>query len=176
MLYVSGINDNLIEVTDTDDNTIESISNRDLVEVCESGITVYGVSIFNRIAKCTPLTLGMTLLPLRLGDLINKWKAIHNEWNGYPVRDYLAELRVGTVIDVIIWEEENKGKAKFIKLGIDSWYYTGRIVNSGEVMPTYLAYVHLERECLYCTKYKIIGGKLNDKELSRVRKGIVMGV
>lgn len=131
MLYVSNvIKDNQIEVTDTSTGKTEILSNKAIVKLVENKeADIYGVDVYNHKAECTPLKINQTLDILKLIALINKWRKIHNSWTAKPVEDYLACLKVGTIINVDYHDKDTAGRVfsgttTLKKLNYDEWLFT----------------------------------------------------
>lgn len=159
MLYISKVeSESRITVTDTEDGVSEIYTDSQIARfISKYKLNIYGTSYYNYKANCTPLTLNKKLSIPRLKKLLEDWKKLHNQWTGYPVEDYLAELQIGTVITVEYhdnYPESNRvfyGKSQLKKIGQDSWYFedTNNIA-SGDVGDSRFGAQCLESSCVYC--------------------------
>ena len=130
MFYISSQKGDKYGVTDTNDGVEEFYSTKELAKLYESNknLVIYGTSYYNHDMECTVLELGKVLSVGELKGRIKKWREVHNQWSGYPVRDYLAEAVVGTVIYVDYVTETSSGtlmsgRTKLHKTGVDTWKY-----------------------------------------------------
>lgn len=130
MLYVSTIKDKShIGVTDTDDNIEEFYSNSDLVHFYKDlKLMIYGCYVYNNVAELTELTINRQLEKSALLGLVNILKTANNPWNMYPLRDYMACLKVGTCFTIMFIDRTSSGitisnKAIFTKVGLDNWKF-----------------------------------------------------
>ena len=164
MFYVSKVlNKDKIGVVDTDDGIEEFFDNKSLVKIIkEKGIEIYGAYCYNNIAECEPLVINQTLDVAKLRSLLDNWKNIHNQWSGYPVENYLASAKVGTVI-VVDYKYYGDGTKRWHdsttylkKLGIDKWHYKD-VENSfdGKEGDSRFAAWALEVSCIYSTLKRI---------------------
>lgn len=156
MFYVSSLKDNKIGITDTRDNKEEFYSNKEIVQFVESKVAdIYGVSVFNHEADCTVLQTDKSLSSSKLKELLTNWKNLHNPWTGVKVQDYLAEAKVGTIIDVDYITTDSSGRPHrgntvIKKLDYDNWKYEDtNNTASGDIGNSRFAAWTLEVACIY---------------------------
>lgn len=166
MLYVSDVKDikTAIGVVDTDDNVKEYISNRKLAKIVhDMKVVVYGTSYYNYEVECTPLKLNQQLDISVLMKLLKAWRFPHNCWTGYPVRDYLATLKVGTSFQVDYKDTDTagntfRGHQTFKKVDLDAWLIADKDIIGCDGVTNYnskMAAGYLESSCIYCTVTRI---------------------
>lgn len=162
MFYVSDIKDNyigsLIGVTDTADGVTEYYPDRVLVKLIQSKAIpseIYGTDIYNNKLDATVLHVDETLDSLELRKRIDAWKRVHNSWTGLPVKYYLAESKVGTVIIVKYTDTTHDGRvfsgtSKITRLSYDKWLFEDdNSTFSGQVGDTSFATSCLESSSVY---------------------------
>lgn len=158
MFYVSCVSSSgLIGVTDTNDGVEEFYKNSDIVDILASKkVKIFGVSVFNRKAEPTALTLDKVLDVHELEGRVIAWRNLHNPWTGKPVEYYLAEAQVGTAINVAYRTQTSdkrwvKGVTRLVRLSYDEWYfYDPDSVANGRVGDSEFAARCLEVACIYC--------------------------
>lgn len=136
---ISGWNETIYDkvgITDTEDGVEEFFTNAQVVKLEQDknigtiyGCYCYGKSKYEMYAFCTPMTLGQSASGIKFIELADAFKKMHNPWHLYPVRDYLASLKVGTII-IIDYKFVGDGDHRthrctglFRKTGIDTWDY-----------------------------------------------------
>lgn len=141
MFYVSTVKDGVgstsanIGVTDTADGVEEFYSAHALAEIIDSGVVIYGAYVWNHAAECTVLRLNRRFDWAHFTDLCRKSRELHNPWTLYPIRDYLATLKIGvefkilsTTVDRGVTEHS---RLWLKKIGVDLWEWdNGYLDNS----------------------------------------------
>ncbi len=129
MFFVSKVNGNDIYIKDSKDNVEEKVKNRIIVRLMEKKIlNIYGVSIYNHTAECKSISVNIDGNKMELRNLLDDLKRVHNKWTLKPIEDYLASLKVGSVVQI---EYEGYGSSGNIfystttikKLDEDLWLY-----------------------------------------------------
>lgn len=165
MLYVADINniDMKIGVADTDDGVVQYCTNKELTRlVHDMKMTIYGTSYYNHEVECTPLVLNQDFQVSKLRSLVDKWRTIHNRWNGLPVSDYLASVKVGTRFIVNGRYKGSDGiyrneRQSLWKVDVDTWTVKDNEILGGinENCSSYEATSYLETVSVYSSSYTI---------------------
>lgn len=165
MYYVSSVvdKDRKIGVTDTKDGVEEFYTDAQIAKFLQDKVVdIYGTSYYNYKANCTALEINKTLSSTKLKNLLAEWKKLHNQWTGHPVEDYLAEAKIGTVIEVDYYSKDTTGKTHrgtttLKKLSYDEWKYEDKNnVASGRVDDSRFAAWALEVSCVYSKPKNIV--------------------
>lgn len=162
MFYVSElkgrVNGCLAGVTDTADGVTEYYADDVLVKLIRSKTIpseIYGTDIYNNKLDATVLHIDKTLDKSELLERIDDWKRVHNPWSGLPVKYYLAESKVGTVIVAKYTDTTSSGRVftgvtKLTRLSYDEWLYEDEnSVNTGRIGDTSFAAYCLEVATIY---------------------------
>lgn len=162
MFYVSDVREkcigSLIGVTDTNDGVTEYYPDDVLVQLIRSKAIpseIYGTNIYNNKLDAIVLHIDKTLDSSELRKRIDAWKHVHNPWTGLPVKYYLAESKVGTVIIVKYTDTTSEGRvfsgaSKITRLSYDKWLFEDdNSTFSGQVGDTSFATSCLESSSVY---------------------------
>ena len=162
MYYLSRHEEGVFYVTDTDDNITEPLSEGDILKLHDKKVTIYGVDIYNRRAKCMPIKVNIACNAQILRTLLESWKELHNPWTGIPVRDYLAACKVGTSITVDYSFRGDGDRRihncvmKLRRLDWDTWsVQDSESAFDGDTGDTSWAAGMLEVSCIYSNSYKL---------------------
>lgn len=135
MFYVSELRErvhrSVVGVTDTADSVTEYYADNVLAKLIQSKAIpseIYGIDIYNNKLDATVLHIDKTLDESELLKRIDNWKRVHNPWTGLPVKYYLAESKVGTVIIIKYADKSSSGRvfsgvAKITRLSYDKWLF-----------------------------------------------------
>lgn len=162
MFYVSDVMEkctgSLIGVTDTADWMTDYYHDDVLLRLIQSKAIpseIYGTDIYNNKLDATVLHIDKTLDSTELRKRIDAWKRVHNPWTGLPVKYYLAESKVGTVIIVKYTDTTPNGRvfsgtSKITRLSYDEWLFEDdNSTFSGQIGDTSFATSCLESSSVY---------------------------
>lgn len=129
MFFVSRVKGNDIYIKDSKDNIEEKVKNRVIVRLMEDKIlNIYGVSIYNHTAECKPISTDIKGSKTELRNLLDDLERVHNKWTLKPIEDYLASLKVGSVVQIEYKDYDSSGNIfhgtiTIKKLDEDLWLY-----------------------------------------------------
>ena len=168
MFYISELrgrmHNSFVGVTDTADGVTEYYADNVLVKLIQSKVIpseIYGIDIYNNTLEATVLHIDKTLDSSELRKRIDAWKRVHNPWTGLPVKYYLAESKVGTVIIVKYTDTTPNGRvfsgtSKITRLSYDKWLFEDdNSTFSGQIGDTSFATSCLESSSVYMRSQSI---------------------
>ena len=148
----------LVGVTDTSDGVTEYYASNALIKLIKNDeftSEIYGADVYNNKLEVAILSIDKTLNESELQKRITDWKCVHNPWTGLPVKYYLAESKVGTVIVAKYTDTTSSGRVftgvtKLTRLSYDEWLYEDEnSVNTGRIGDTSFAAYCLEVATIY---------------------------